>query len=131
MVNENVRDSFKRCESAGDFADTFYGIFLEKSPEIAELFANTDFKKQRTHLRSSVLLLVSRDINEPKAKHVIGSIGTSHSKANLNIRPELYDVWLESLCETVKQMDPEWSAELETGWRTQVQPGIDVITSMY
>ena len=34
MSNESVRNSFKRCEAAGDFGETFYGIFLDKSPEI-------------------------------------------------------------------------------------------------
>ncbi len=28
---------------------------------------------------------------------------------NLSIRPELYEVWLDSVCQTVKQMDPDWT----------------------
>ncbi len=131
MTNDHVRESFKRCEASGDFADRFYGIFLKKSPEIADLFADTDFKKQRTHLRASVFMLVTRDVEDPKAKELLERIGESHNRSNLNIRPELYETWLESLCETVKNMDPEWTDELEHSWRQQMQPGVALITSLY
>jgi hemoglobin-like flavoprotein len=131
MINESVRSSFERCEAAGDIGETFYGIFLKKSPEIADLFANTDFKKQRKHLRASVFLLVNRNVEEPKAKEVLEGIGRSHNKSNLDIRPELYGIFLESLCETVKEMDPQWSEELDSSWRQQVLPGVHIITSLY
>ena len=131
MINESVRNSFKRCEAAGDFGESFYSIFLEKSPEIADLFANTDFKKQRKHLRASVFILVNQNVEEPKAKEILEGIGNSHNRSNLNIRPELYEIFLESLCETVKKMDPEWSEVLDSSWRQQVQPGVNLITSLY
>ena len=131
MVNEAVRDSFKRCETAGDFGETFYGIFLKKSPQIAELFAETDFSKQRKHLRASVFMLVNRDIEDQKTQEVLTGVGNSHSRRKLDIRPELYDIWRQSLCETVKELDSDWSQELESDWQRQVQPGIDFITSLY
>ncbi len=131
MSKESVQDSFERCEKAGDFAETFYGIFLKKSPEISDLFAKTDFQKQHKLLRASVFILVNLDIENPNAKEMLARVGDSHSKHHLDIRPELYETWLNSLCETVKQMDPHWTETLEISWKNHMRPGIDLITSLY
>ncbi len=52
MGQAEVRTSFERCEATGDFADKFYAIFLNKSPKIPPLFAQTEFEKQRKLLRA-------------------------------------------------------------------------------
>ncbi len=131
MARSDIQSSFKRCEETGDFADTFYGIFLDTSPEVAGMFERTDFDKQRKLLRGTVFMMVSRDVNEPKAVEALERIGHSHSKANLDVRPELYELWLDSLCATVKKLDPNWTDELEADWREQMSPGISLITSLY
>ena len=99
MKPSDVRASFDRCETAGDFAEKFYEVFLNSSPELAPLFAKR--------------------------------VGHSHARAKLNIRPELYDLWLDSLCETAKAMDAKWTPELERSWRECMAPGIALITSLY
>ncbi len=38
---------------------------------------------------------------------------------------------LDSLCETVKGMDSEWTPALEQSWRDHLAPGIALITSLY
>ena len=55
----------------------------------------------------------------------------SPAKSKLNIRPDLYDLWLDSVCETVKRMDPEWTPQVEQAWRERMAPGIALITSLY
>jgi len=131
MARSDIQRSFKRCEATGDFADTFYGIFLNTSPEVASMFSATDFEKQRKLLRGTVLIMVNRDISEPKAAEALERIGHSHSKTKLDIRPELYELWLDSLCATVMQLDPDWTEELEQDWRVQMRPGVSLITSLY
>ena len=131
MINYDVRHSFDRCETTGQFAEQFYEIFLNSSPEVERLFANTDFNKQRKLLRASVYVLVTRDIDDPKAKELLNRVGHSHSRSQLDIKPELYELWLESLCQTVKRMDPKWTPELEQAWCDQMRKGIDLITSLY
>ncbi len=131
MNSSDVRASFDRCEAAGDFAEKFYEIFLNSSPEIAPLFAKTDFKQQRKLLRATVYIMVTRDVTDPKGREALERVGHSHARAKLNIRPELYDLWLDSLCETAKAMDAEWTPELERSWRECMAPGIALITSLY
>ncbi len=131
MKPSDVHASFDRCEAAGDLAETFYDIFLNSSPEIAPLFAKTDFKQQRKLLRATVYIMVTRDVSDPKGHETLERIGHSHARAKLDIRPELYDLWLDSLCETVKGMDSEWTPALEQSWRDHMAPGIALITSLY
>ncbi len=131
MEQSTIRASFDRCEAAGDFAERFYEVFLNSSPEIAPLFAKTDFKQQRKLLRASVYIMVTRDVDDPTAHDMLERIGHSHARAKLNIRPDLYALWLDSLCETVKGMDSEWTPALEQSWRDDMAPGIALITSLY
>ena len=104
MKQPDVHASFDRCEAAGDFAATFYEVFLSSSAEIALLFAGTDFEQQRKLLRATVYIMVTRDVGDPKARETLERIGHSHGRSKLDIRPEFYTVWLDSLCETVKQL---------------------------
>ena len=127
----DVRASFDRCEAAGDFAERFYDVFLNSSPEVAPLFAKTDFKQQRKILRATVYIMVTRDATDPNAQETLERISHSHARAKLNIRPELYDLWLDSLCESAKAMDSKWTPELERSWRECMAPGIALITSLY
>ncbi len=131
MDNSDVLDSFERCEASGEFSQKFNEIFLSASPEIASYFANTEFSKQRKLLRATVYVMVTRDVEDPKAKDQLQKVGRSHSRSQLNIRPELYNVWLDSLCKTVGEMDPEWGANLENAWRERMQRGIALITAAY
>ncbi len=132
MVGKDpVRASFDRCEAAGNFAEQFYAVFLNSSPEIGPLFAKTDFEKQRKLLRATVYIMVTRSVDDVQARETLESIGYSHGRTQLNIRPELYEVWLDSVCQTVKQMDPDWTSEVEREWRDRLRAGIDLITSLY
>lgn len=47
----------------------------------------------------------------------------------LKIKPEWYETWLDAVCETVKEFDPQGSDDLEVAWRNRMRPGIDLITS--
>ncbi len=126
-----VRESFARCERAGDFATTFYDTFLGASPEIAPFFVETSFEKQRKLLRATVQIMVTRHVSDLPAREVLERIGESHSRQQLNIPPRLYEVWLDSVCLTVEAMDPEWSEEVGHQWRERLRPGMQLIMAAY
>ena len=54
-----------------------------------------------------------------------------HSRAELDIKPELYDLWLDRLVQAVKEFDPMFDPETETAWRRMLQPGIEFMKSRY
>lgn len=52
-----------------------------------------------------------------KSNEYMKRIATIHSKADKDVRPELYDGWLDSLIEAVKEYDPEFDSDVEPAWR--------------
>ena len=128
---EAVHASYNRCFDDPGFFDTFYDLFLVKSEEIPPLFANTDFAKQKQVVRVSVLMMIRLGDDRPETQQAVENLGESHSSRGHNIRPELYELWLDTLCECVKRYDPEYSPELEQKWRDTMKPGIDLMISMY
>lgn len=130
-VEQDVRSSFDRCEANGNFAETFYGIFLNSSPEIAPYFSATDFERQRKVLRQSVYMMVSNDVADPGMRDMMNNLGRIHSRAWRDIHPRLYELWLDSICKAAGQLDPEWSDEMEGKWRARLRPGMQLIMAAY
>ncbi len=130
-IFEAVKHSFVRCGQSDGFYDTFYDVFLAKSSDIPPLFAQTDFKKQKQILKATATLMVNHRLTEEKVSMALEKVRKTHSREGYNIRPDLYPLWLDSLCETVKQHDPEYSRELEHQWRTRMRDGIEFIVSGY
>jgi hemoglobin-like flavoprotein len=49
----------------------------------------------------------------------------------LNVGAELYDLWLDSLLETVEECDPEHSPEVRHAWEEVMMVGIHYLTVRY
>jgi len=123
FADEAVRMSLERWEASGEFAEVFYEKFLKSSPEVPSLFSGTDFPRQKRLLRDSVHKLVSRDVSDPVLRRELEHLGRIHGRRGRNIRPALYEMWLDSLCETAGALDPEWNEALEQKWRARLRPG--------
>ena len=122
--------SYIRCTSNPDFADEFYRTFIASSDEVKEKFKDTDFSKQGKLLLSSLSYMIlaydSKDIY-----HMIGHISQTHCRHALDIKPHLYQYWMDSLVETVSELDPKYTSNVGKAWRKVMQPGIDYILSGY
>lgn len=128
---EAVEASYDRCLNDTGFFDTFYDLFLVKSEEIPPLFANTDFSKQKQMVRLSVRMMIRLGEGRTETRQAIEKLGEEHSSRDLNIHLELYQLWLDALCECVERHDPEYTPELESKWRDTMKPGIDLMIAMY
>ena len=126
---DDLMASFHRCRRDERFVDSFYEIFLSKSPEIGRRFEHTDFKIQRLMLRESLLEMLCFDRGLAGSRDEVERLGRRHHE--LEISPEMYSMWLDALCEAVQRQDPDFTPALETRWRQAMQKGIDVmITSV-
>jgi len=124
--------SLKRCEARPDFLDRFYERFLASSPEVASKFAHTDFVRQKLSLKASFhhLLLVARDSKQGPDPY-LEDIAVRHGASQLAIGAHLYDLWLDSLLETVRACDPEWFPEVEAAWEEVMMVGIHYLCANY
>jgi len=136
MNSEQVhafRASLKRCLSTPDFLRTFYELFMGFSEEIREKFRQTDFTRQTRVLADSLyaMAVIAQGESESPARAEIERLAQQHGRAQLDIRPELYDVWLDSLIKAVRQYDPEFTPALEVAWRETLLVGIEQMRSAY
>jgi hemoglobin-like flavoprotein len=128
---EQVLASYHRCEAAGGLFDSFYETFFAKSPEIAPKFANTDMEKQKQDVMASVLMALRLAAGDAIARGYVKEIAESHNRRGHNIRPELYGMWLDALCEAIMKHDPQYTPALEENWRKAMRPAIKLMIAAY
>jgi hemoglobin-like flavoprotein len=127
QANELIA-SYYRCRSDERFLDTFYDTFLAKSPEVAQLFARTDFKIQKLMLRQSLLEMLYFDREMTGKREEIQRLGRRHKE--LRVTPEMYTMWLDSLCEAIQKHDPCYTPALEQLWREAMLKSIKEMLSV-
>jgi hemoglobin-like flavoprotein len=126
-----VRQSFGRCTLNDDFLVTFYDLLTQSSGEIKAMFAHTDMPRQRQLLKGALIHLISYAGGNEFSRDRINELGESHSRTHLNVRPDLYEIWVDSLVNAVRRHDPNATPELEAAWRRIVAPGIALMQSRY
>ena len=125
---DEVTASYHRCRADDRFFDTFYDVFLAKSPEIAKKFEHTDFTHQKLMLRESLLEMLCFEQGMAGSREEIEILG--HRHRDLHITSEMYEMWLDSLCTAVEKHDPEFTPQLTQKWRDAIRPGIDLMESL-
>ncbi len=127
---ELFNDSLERCSGRPDFLRRFYTLFLASSDTVAKKFEHTDLKKQARMLRTSLYIMMLAGGGSERIAH-LERLAKLHSRAELDIKPELYDLWLDRLLQAVEEFDPMFDPEIETAWRRVLQPGIELMKSRY
>jgi len=124
---QQVIASYHRARETGQLFDTFYRIFLGKSPEIPPMFARTDFPHQKLMLRESVLeMLVFAQTGAGQTE--IQRLGERHRQ--LHVKPVHYQLWLDALCEALAAHDSKFSPALEQMWRAAMSKGIAAMSGI-
>ncbi len=122
MDNLKAKDQFlqslERCEEDESFIPSFYKRFLSTSDEIKDKFRHTDFEKQNKMLIRSLKLAAGATIGEPEALQELRDRAETHDRHHLNIKPELYDAWLNAVIETAREYDAQWNDNIESIWRS-------------
>jgi hemoglobin-like flavoprotein len=134
MIKEDIalfNDSFLRCQNNSGFLDRFYELFLASSPKVKNRFRNTDFEKQKMALKSSFYMMMLTVQGNARGQRYLEEIADLHSRRRLDIKPEMYDLWVESLLGAVKEFDPKFDEGVERVWRSLMNQGISFMKSRY
>lgn len=110
------------------FFARFYQLFTDANPRVRQLFAATDMERQYQMLMESMTHLISFARDQDPSDEM-KNMALVHGKTGLGIREDFYDLWLESLIQTVKERDPKFDAHIDKAWRKILQPGIDFMKS--
>jgi len=136
-VDANTRDTFLaslgRCRATAGFLDAFYQRFVGSSDEVRAKFAKTDMMRQVRVLEDTLFVVANAVQGEEgsPARGDLPRIAERHSRRDLDIRPELYDLFLECLIVTVRTHDPQFTPEVEAAWRETMGFGIDYMRQRY
>jgi hemoglobin-like flavoprotein len=125
--------SLRRCLAVPGFLEGFYDRFVGSSEEVREKFRGVDLKRQTRMLEDSlyvVAVAVQGEEGSP-ARGALPWLAARHSRHDLDIRPELYDLWIGCLVETARAHDPEFGPEVETAWRETLTLGADYMRERY
>ena len=106
---------------------------MGSSEEVREKFKATEFPRQARVLADSLYLMAvaSESRDDSIAWKELDRLAAHHSRSGLDIRPELYESWLQCLIKAAGQYDSEFSPEIEEAWRKALAPGIQHLRSRY
>ncbi len=125
--------SLKRCLATPGFLVAFYDRFLGASAEVREKFRGVDMKQQARVLEDSLYVVANavQGREGSPARGDLPRLAERHSRRNLDIRPELYDVWAECLVETARAHDPQWADDVAAAWRETLAFGVEYMRRTY
>lgn len=127
-----VKDEYSRCLIRPTFFDDFYKEFTSQSLEIRQKFANTEMTAQKDALRAGLTFLIMyAEGKSAFAADKLDKLGDSHKKSRLNIRPDLYPLWMQSLIATVKKHVVSFNDASLKAWQAVLQNGVNRIKSHY
>jgi hemoglobin-like flavoprotein len=112
------------------FFNKFYERFTSASPDVMKKFQNTDMHKQKRVLQRSLYHMLDFYVNKQATDYMRG-IADIHSKKEKDISPQLYDLWLESLVATVRELDPKYDQDVGLAWKMVMSIGIAYMRDMY
>ncbi len=104
------------------FYGQFYKNFILSSPLILVAFENTNMARQNTMLKVAISNMVGFFVTKVATEYIISM---AHMHKGLNIKHELYDLFMESLLLTLKQLYPHYNNECAVAWRITMAPGIE------
>jgi len=123
--------SLNRCAVDDTFISTFYERFLNSSDEVSHKFRFTEFDKQQEMLLKSLRISAAASSGEPAALREVAERSRTHDRNHLDIRPVLYDLWLDALINTAREFDRHWDETTEDAWRTVLGFVVKHMTSRY
>jgi hemoglobin-like flavoprotein len=124
---ELFNNSFEACVLRAGFLERFYQIFIDASPEVRDKFTNTNLAEQVRVMKRSLLLLTVASSGAEGVDEEIVRLGQKHGPQGLAVGAHLYDLWLDSLLQAVREFDPRWSPQVEESWRRMFIPYIDAL----
>lgn len=115
----DLKNSYGRCLAEPDFFNRFFERLRASHPSVRRMFAETDFEAQRNALRSSISAAIWNASGHPLSAKLIDGIAATHARAGrAPVPPHLYPYWVESLLQTVAEVDPKVTPRLLERWRT-------------
>ena len=105
------------------FFSQFYDKFINSSESVKVAFQHTDMERQKNMLEDSLKHII--DFSSTKTTNsFLQALAIVHRKVN-SIENEMYDLWLDAIIETIKEIDPEYTHQDGLAWKIMLSPGME------
>ena len=125
-THEIFNDSYARCQRNQQFFFLFYRHFWSQDPRFADIFEGVDMERQIRMLKLSISMIMLASTSE-QARESIRRYGKAHGPEGVGVKPEDFELWLDSLLETVRVCDPKFNDEIALAWRRCFNAGIAIM----
>jgi hypothetical protein len=106
------------------FLDGFYDRFIATNADVAEKFAQTDFVQQKKMLWESLVEMRDFCVSLESNTYIL-TLARIHGVRGRDIPSSMFELWLDSLARTAREVDPEGNDNIELSWRLVMAPGIE------
>jgi hemoglobin-like flavoprotein len=132
-MSQYIKDSFlaslERCLSSDAFIQAFYDRFLSQSQTVRDRFAHTDMALQGQKLATSLRILGSAVAGEPAGLRELAERAETHGRLQMNITPDMYELWKASILRTASEHDPAWTPDVGQAWVRTVDLAVNYMIS--
>ncbi|MCQ1060356.1 globin [Photobacterium sp. DNB23_23_1] len=125
-THEIFNDSYTRCLRNNQFFFIFYRHFWQQERRFKDLFQDVDLERQVQMLKLSISMIILASSSE-QARESIRRFGKAHGPDGIGVQPNDFEVWLDSLIETVQICDPKYNDEIAFAWRECFKEGIAIM----
>ncbi len=120
-----VNDSLDRLIAHPRSLDLFYEKFIGGSEAVAVKFAAADMQHQKRALKASLYTaMLAADGNQPAIEQLRRLSKIHHE---LDVEPELYDLWLDCLIDTVHECAGTFDVRIDRVWRDVLAVAINIM----
>lgn len=127
----DVEKSYDRVKDIDDFFNFFYHSLFSSDRAIFEMFKKTNMQSQKKALRDSIQYMLMLNAGSQIANRKFDQLAITHDREHRNVKPELYQHWVDSLIKALASFDPQFNLSLSKKWHLAVATGIDRIKSKY
>ncbi len=106
------------------FLDRFCELFVESHPAIAQKFGKTDMALQKCMIKESFAEMREFFVTHRTNPYLV-TLARVHGVRGHDVAGNLYDLWVDALIKTVRELDPAANESVELAWRIVMAPGIE------
>ena len=122
-----VTKSCNRCFAVPAFFGTFFQELSPRVPAVTDLFAGADEIVLKAFLRKAVTLILLDAAGSPHATESLARVRIRHGPGDLNLNPDWFPHWIESLMAAISKHDPEYTPTLGKKWRAILKVGVQKV----
>lgn len=118
-----IQQSLSKYAQDKRFLDIFYELLFAKSGTAQESFEGIDMEAQKRKLGVALPKFLALAAEDPQSE-TVREAQTRHAQHHSGQRKLDYGTWIETLCQTCRQYDPQFTDLMESELKERLQTAV-------